>query len=153
MEKEVMKELRVAIKVLLANATVMYYKAHQFHWNVEGILFTQYHEFFQELYTDVYDSIDPTAELLRKLDEYAPVSMDELFQFKTIQEETTRVELLSDILASLIKANDEVLNSLNKVFDLATQNKQQGIANFIADRIDTHQKHGWFLRASAKKIG
>jgi starvation-inducible DNA-binding protein len=148
-----MDELKVAIKVLLANATVMYYKAHQFHWNIEGVEFTQYHEFFGDIYSDVYGSIDPTAELLRKLDDYAPVSLDELFKFKTLSEETTRVVLLKDIFTSLIKANEEVLISLNKVFDLATKNKQQGIANFIADRIDTHQKHGWFLRASAKKIG
>jgi len=148
-----MDELKTAIKVLLANATVMYYKTHQFHWNVEGIEFTQYHTFFEDIYTDVYGSIDPTAELLRKLDDYTPVSLDELFKYKTLQEETTRTPLLSDILASLIKANEEVLTSLNKVFDLATKNKQQGIANFIADRIDTHQKHGWFLKASAKKIG
>jgi starvation-inducible DNA-binding protein len=148
-----MDELKVAIKVLLANATVMYYKAHQFHWNIEGVEFTQYHEFFGDIYSDVYGSIDPTAELLRKLDEYAPVSLDELFKFKTLAEETTRVVLLKDIFTNLIKANEEVLISLNKVFDLATKNKQQGIANFVADRIDTHQKHGWFLRASAKKIG
>jgi starvation-inducible DNA-binding protein len=131
----------------------MYYKAHQFHWNIEGVEFTQYHEFFGDIYSDVYGSIDPTAELLRKLDEYAPVSLDELFKFKTLAEETTRVVLLKDIFTSLIKANEEVLISLNKVFDIATKNKQQGIANFVADRIDTHQKHGWFLRASAKKIG
>jgi len=148
-----MDELKTAIKVLLANATVMYYKTHQFHWNVEGIEFTQYHTFFEEIYTDVYNSVDPTAELLRKLDEYAPVSIDELYTYKTLEEETTRVILLSDILASLIQANDEVLASLNKVFTIANANKQQGICNFIADRIDTHQKHGWFLRASAKKIG
>ena len=148
-----MDELKTAIKVLLANATVMYYKAHQFHWNIEGIEFTQFHEFFGDLYTDVYASVDPTAELLRKLDDYAPVSLDELFKYKTLQEETTRVELLSDILASLIKANEEVLASLNKVFTIANADKQQGICNFIADRIDTHQTHAWFLRASAKKIG
>ena len=148
-----MDELKTAIKVLLANATVMYYKAHQFHWNIEGIEFTQYHEFFGDLYTDVYNSVDPTAELLRKLDDYAPVSLDELFKYKTLQEETTRVELLSDILASLIKANEEVLASLNKVFTIANADKQQGICNFIADRIDMHQKHAWFLKASAKKVG
>jgi starvation-inducible DNA-binding protein len=148
-----MDELKTAIKVLLANATVMYYKTHQFHWNVEGIEFTQYHEFFGDLYIDVYNSVDPIAELLRKLDEYAPVSIDELYKYKTLEEETTRVILLSDILASLIKANEEVLASLNKVFTIANADKQQGICNFIADRIDTHQKHGWFLRASAKKIG
>ena len=148
-----MNELTTAIKVLLANATVMYYKAHQFHWNIEGIEFTQYHEFFGDLYTDVYESIDPTAEWLRKLDDYAPVSMDELFKYKTLKEETTRVELLADIFTSLIAANQEVLDSLNKVFTIANANKQQGVCNFIADRIDTHQKHAWFLRASAKKIG
>ena len=148
-----MNELTTAIKVLLANATVMYYKAHQFHWNIEGIEFTQYHEFFGDLYTDVYESIDPTAEWLRKLDDYAPVSMDELFKYKTLKEETARVELLADIFTSLIAANQEVLDSLNKVFTIANANKQQGVCNFIADRIDTHQKHAWFLRASAKKIG
>lgn len=148
-----MDELKTAIKVLLANTTVMYYKAHQFHWNIEGIEFTQFHEFFGDLYTDVYNSVDPIGELLRKLDDYAPVSLDDLFKYKTLQEETARVELLSDILASLIKANDEVLASLNKVFTIANADKQQGICNFIADRIDTHQKHAWFLRASAKKIG
>jgi starvation-inducible DNA-binding protein len=148
-----MNELTTAIKVLLANATVMYYKAHQFHWNIEGIEFTQYHDFFGDLYTEVYGSIDPTAEWLRKLDDYAPVSLDELFKYKTLKEETTRIELLKDIFVSLIAANEEVLASLNKVFTIANANKQQGVCNFIADRIDTHQKHAWFLRASAKKIG
>jgi starvation-inducible DNA-binding protein len=148
-----MNELTTAIKVLLANATVMYYKVHQFHWNIEGIEFTQYHEFFGDLYAEVYGSIDPTAEWLRKLDEYAPVSMDELFKYKTLKEESQRVEKLEDIFVSLIAANQEVLDSLNKVFTIANANKQQGVCNFIADRIDTHQKHAWFLKASAKKIG
>ena len=148
-----MNELTTAIKVLLANATVMYYKAHQFHWNIEGIEFTQYHDFLGDLYTDVYNSVDPIAELLRKLDDYSPVSIDELYKYKTLEEETTRVVLISDILASLLKANEEVLASLNKVFALAVAANKQGMADFIAGRIDAHDKHGWFLRASAKKIG
>ena len=148
-----MDELKTAIKVLMANTAVMYYKTHQFHWNVEGILFTQYHLFFESIYTDVYAALDPTAEQLRKLGEYTPISVDELYKYKTIEEETDRKILLSDILASLIAANNEVLISLNNVFDLANKNKEQGICNFVADRIDTHKKHGWFLSSSAKKIG
>ena len=148
-----MDELKTAIKVLLANATVMYYKTHQFHWNIEGLEFTQYHEFFGDLYSDVYGSIDIIAENLRKLDEYAPVSLDELFKYKTLREETTRVTLLAEILPKLLEAHTEVLASLNKVFSIAQKNNKQGLCNFIADRIDTHEKHGWFLRASAKKVG
>ena len=148
-----MSELVAALKVLQANVTVMYYKAHQFHWNVEGEDFVQYHEFFGDLYSDVYDSIDPIAENIRKLNDFPPVSLDALFKFKTIEEESTRVADLSGILESLLAANEEVLINLNNVFDLATKNKKQGIANFVADRIDIHEKHGWWLRSSAKKIG
>lgn len=148
-----MSELINALKTLQANVTVMYYKVHQYHWNVEGIEFTQYHEFFGDLYEDIYNSIDPIAENVRKLNEYAPFSLDELFKYKTLSEETTRIVLLVDILNSLNTTNEEVITSLNKVFSLATKENEQGICNFIADRIDTHKKHGWWLRASAKKIG
>lgn len=148
-----MNELVTALKILQANATVMYYKVHQYHWNVEGIEFTQYHEFFGDLYEDVYNSIDPIAENIRKLNEYAPVSLDELFKYKTLSEESTRLIKLVDILGSLNAANQEVINSLNKVFALAQKDNKQGLCNFIADRLDTHEKHGWWLRASAKNIG
>jgi len=148
-----MDELKIAIKVLLANTTVMYYKAHQFHWNVEGVHFTQYHEFFGDIYEDVYGSVDKVAEFLRYLDEYAPRSLDELFKYKTLNEEFSDVTELNGILAKLLEANEEVLVSLNKVFALASAQNEQGIADFVAGRIDAHKKHGWFLRASAKKIG
>ena len=148
-----MNELVTALKILQANATVMYYKVHQYHWNIEGIEFTQYHEFFGDLYVDVYNSIDPIAENIRKLNEYAPVSLDELFKYKTLNEESARLIKLVDILGSLNQANQEVIDSLNKVFDLAQKSNKQGLCNFIADRLDTHEKHGWWLRASAKNIG
>ena len=148
-----MNELVTALKILQANATVMYYKVHQYHWNVEGIEFSQYHDFFGDLYVDVYNSIDPIAENIRKLNEYAPVSLDELFKYKTLSEESTRLIKLVDILGSINAANQEVINSLNKVFALAQKDNKQGLCNFIADRIDTHEKHGWMLRASAKNIG
>jgi starvation-inducible DNA-binding protein len=131
----------------------MYFKIHSYHWNVEGIEFSQYHDFYANLYQDIYNSIDPVAENIRKLGEYTPISISELHNFKTIEENTDRVDLIKDQLATLIVDNDKVIESLNKVFDLATAQKEQGLANFVADRLDTHKKHGWMIRASAKKIG
>jgi len=148
-----MEELIASLRVALANTFVMYFKTHSFHWNIEGIEFSQYHEFFGDIYQDVYGAVDPLAENLRKLQAYAPISLMEMYSNKTIEEETTRVVLISDMLSALERANDEVIKSLNKVFDLATAQKEQGLANFVADRLDTHKKHGWMIRASAKKIG
>ena len=131
----------------------MYFKTQSFHWNIEGIEFSQYHDFFADIYEDVYGAVDPLAENLRKLDAYAPISLMEMYGYKTLEEESTQVVLLKDMLTALQDANDKVIESLNKVFELATANKEQGLANFAADRIDSHKKHGWQIRSSLKKIG
>lgn len=148
-----MEELIAATRVSLANTFIMYFKTQSFHWNIEGIEFSQYHDFFADIYEDVYGAVDPLAENLRKLDAYAPISLMEMYGYKTLEEESTQVVLLKDMLTALQDANDKVIESLNKVFELATANKEQGLANFAADRIDSHKKHGWQIRSSLKKIG
>ena len=148
-----MEELVTALKVLMANQTFMYFKTHTYHWNVEGIEFSQYHDFFGDLYIDIYNSVDPTAEQIRALDHYTPLSLGELYRYKTVEENETRVDLIRDMLSTLITDNDKVIASLNRVFALATRENKQGLCNFIADRLDTHAKHGWMLRASMKNIG
>ena len=148
-----MNELSAAMKILLANNFVMYFKAQSYHWNIEGIMFSQYHDFFGDLYGDLYGAIDPTAEQLRALDAYAPMSLMELYQYKTLEEDSARPVLISDMLSNLTTANNIVIESLNKVFALATAANNQGLCNFIADRLDKHKKHAWQLRASMKNIG
>jgi len=148
-----MNELTAAMKILLANNFVMYFKAQSYHWNIEGIMFSQYHEFFGDLYEDLYGAIDPTAEELRALDAYAPISLMELYAYKTLEEDSSRPVLIIDMLSNLMTANNILIESLNKVFSLGTAANNQGLCNFIADRLDKHQKHAWQLRASMKNIG
>lgn len=148
-----MEELVASLRVALANTFVMYFKVHQFHWNVEGIEFPQYHEFFNELYDDIYGAVDPMAENLRKLDAYAPRTLEEMWNHKTVTEASADMILLKDVLSDIEKTNQEVIASLNKVFSLGMKANKQGLCNFIADRLDTHEKHGWMLRASMKDIG
>ena len=133
----------------MADTFIMYFKTHSFHWNIEGQDFAQYHEFFGDLYEDVYSAVDPLAENIRKLGDYSPKSLMDLYDHKTIMEESS-IPSLTGMLTATLAANDQVLYSLNKVFALAQKNNKQGLCNFIADRIDTHEKHGWQIRASLK---
>ena len=148
-----MNELIATLKLALGNTFFMYYKSHAYHWNVEGMEFSQFHDFFAELYEDLYGAVDPLAENLRKLDTYAPISIMELYNYKTVQEDSAMPVLLVDMLNNLLVANTETYNTLSKLFDLATAAKEQGLANFAADRMDQHRKHAWMIKASLKKIG
>jgi DNA-binding ferritin-like protein len=49
-----------------------------------------------------------------------------------------------------LKVNDGVLETLVKTFHDAIDADEQGIANFLAERIDMHEKWRWQLKASTK---
>jgi DNA-binding ferritin-like protein len=54
------------------------------------------------------------------------------------------------MIEELLANNNQLLDLLNETFATAEQENQQGIANFIAERLDAHQKHGWMLRSFLK---
>lgn len=145
-----MEQLTASLHIALANTFVMYFKAHSYHWNIEGSDFVQYHGFLDDLYNDLHDAVDPTAERIRVIGQYAPHSLSDVLESTTITEDTDKPETPTEMFENLLEANNEVVNSLNKVFELATNNKQQGIADFAAGRLDVHDKHAWFLKSLLK---
>lgn len=144
-----MKKLTNSLKTLLADVVTMSFAAQGYHWNVEGQDFSQYHSLFGTIYEDVYGSIDPIAENLRKLDEYAPFSLKSFLDLRTV--ETKEVEPTPKAMAkALFTLNQGVVASLYKTFKEASAADEQGIADFLAGRLDQHQKWDWQLRVSTK---
>jgi len=148
-----MDKLIASLKLALGNTFTMYFKAHSYHWNVEGHYFHMFHDFFGEIYEDVYGAVDPISEEIRKLDAYAPISLMELYNYKTIAEDTTKPATCNEMLINLLEANSQVLACLSPLFDEATAQKQQGLANFVADRMDRHKKFEWQIQSSLKNLG
>lgn len=148
-----MEELKLSLKIVLANKFLMYFKAQSYHWNVEGMFFPMFHDFFGKIYEEVYGSIDTTAEELRALGEFAPFSIDNMYSFATVVEDVETPANAKEMLSNLQSANQEVISSLNKLFDLANKANEQGLADFAAGRLDTHKKHGWMISSTLKSLG
>jgi starvation-inducible DNA-binding protein len=144
-----MNELMISVRITLANSFVMYFKAHSHHWNVVGINFSQLHDFFGDLYVDIFEAVDHLAEELRAMDTDAPRTMSEMYQYKTINEGNVAISP-EEMLQDLLIANAGVIDSLNKSMELAIAANEQGLADFLAGRIDIHKKHGWMIRSHLK---
>lgn len=144
-----MSKLTDSLSSLLGDAVTMYFQAHGYHWNVEGQDFSQYHALFESIYEDVYSSIDPIAENIRKLDQYAPFALKQFMSLRTFDFGAAQ-QSPSAMAKALLKSNVSIIASLNKTFKAAMDEDEQGIANFLAERIDMHSKWGWQLRASTK---
>ena len=144
-----METLVEMMKKVLADTFAMYLKSHNYHWNVEGSNFPQYHEFFGNLYEELHGAVDPIAEEIRSLDSYAPGSFTRFMELTEIEDEVT-VPAGVEMARRLMTDNERVIATLNVAFKLAEQLDKQGLADFIAGRIDTHSKHAWMLRSITK---
>lgn len=135
------------LNTTLADVITFYYRAHAAHWNVVGPDFAQYHELFGEIYEDTYDSIDPLAENIRKCGGVPVSTLPEIVAARTIDDSPASTDARS-LAADLMTANDLVVDCLKRAFDAADDADEQGLANFLAERIDRHQMWRWQLASS-----
>lgn len=133
-------------KMSLADTFLMYMKAHSYHWNVIGSDFSEYHDFFGKLYEELHDSIDDLAEQIRTLNSFAPMSLARMIELSSLKEDTN-IPTLESMINNLIQANDSVIETLTKTYELAEQQKEYAYSNFVQDRLTAHAKHGWMLRS------
>ena len=137
------------LKTLLATEYAFVIKTQNFHWNVEGPDFAQYHQFFGDLYEEVYGIIDQTAEYIRTLDVYTPGSFERFSELSVIVGQT-KIPRAMLMIQELLDDNTAILQILTQTFQSATEENNEGIANFIAERMDAHNKHAWMLRSFLK---
>lgn len=139
------------LKTLLATSFSYYLKTANYHWNIEGDDFISYHPWLGELYGGVYDTIDQIAEYIRAMQAYTPASLVRFMELTKIQDQIEVVQPMV-LFEQLLADNQTMLDLLNMTFDTATKERQQGIANFIAERIDFHQKYAWQIRSTLKVL-
>ena len=144
-----METLIEMMRKVLADTYAFQLKAHNYHWNVEGPDFPQYHKFLGKLYEEVFDAVDPIAEEIRALDAYVPGSFSRFLELTEIEDELS-IPNGVEMARRLMVDNQKVIMTLDMAFKLADELDQQGLADFIAGRLDAHKKHGWMLRSITK---
>jgi starvation-inducible DNA-binding protein len=137
------------LKQFLATTYAYTVKAQYFHWNVEGPDFGQLHKFFQEIYEDSNEAIDPVAEYIRTEEEYTPGSFERFQELSLIsgQIKIPRARLMLEELL----ADTQTMKDLSKtLFDAATEAGREDIADYAANRQGAHGKYMWQIKSYLK---
>ncbi len=138
------------LKILLASTQSFAIKSQNFHWNVEGSNFPQYHEFFDTLYGDVAGTIDRIAEYIRILGAYTPGSLSRYAELSIIQDQIKipRAELM---FTETLQDCEKMIELVVMMFQEAANENQQGISNYMAELQDLYAKKAWFVRSILRK--
>lgn len=137
--------LKEALDVVFADHYKFSWRAKVHHWNVVGKHFSELHEFFEELYNEVYGATDNLAEYIRTLDFLIVKDLEGIDRASEIPD--LPVVESTGMINDLYRSNQIVLKNLKVAYSVADNSGEYGISNFLAGRIDAHQKHGWMLKS------
>jgi starvation-inducible DNA-binding protein len=109
------------------------------------------HKMFEEQYNNLWDNVDTIAEKIRQLDQ--PVSITPQTQL-TLSIVDPAVQLMDELeyVYRLFMDHNRMIGLLNKVFDVAESVDNQAVMNYIAERLDYHQKTRWFLKSTIDRV-
>ena len=143
------EQLIEKMKIYHASNFSFYLKAHFFHWNVEGPNFPQYHEFFSDLYSDVFGAVDNIAEHIRALESYAPGSLVRFSSLSIIPDQIDPVPA-PEMFTLLMADNVKMMWMIADLDKMANDAGEVGLSNFLQARHEIHRKHQWMMRATSK---
>lgn len=141
-----------SMQTVLATVFTFYLKVHNYHWNVTGPHFSQLHDFFGDVYEEVWNSVDDYAEHIRAINQFPAGGLTNFAQISLIQD--AGITLLPDfmMIKQLDDDNQSILLALDNAHSEAQLVGQTGLTNFLEERIDYHEKLAWKLKAFSPAV-
>ena len=122
------EELTKASKIAFCSTFSFFLKAANYHWNVEGSDFLEYHDLFGKIYEEVYGTVDDFAEKIRSLGTYVPASYSRFNMLTQISDETEIIPK-DQMVAELMADNEKLIQILKMVYDRAEAAGEHGFSN------------------------
>jgi starvation-inducible DNA-binding protein len=135
------------MRKVLATTFTLSLKTQQFHWNVMGPDFPQYHTLFGNMYEEIYGSVDQTAEIIRTLGAFPPASLQEFLEEALITDEESTALGALVMMQLLIDDNEIMIHVLKTAYESAELEQEYDVSDFLAGRLTAHKKHAWMLHS------
>lgn len=136
------------LNTFLCDEFVLYTKTKNYHWNIRGWQFEEFHNYFKHQYEKLDEITDKLAERCRAMGGKAWGTLTEFCQNSRIKEHpgtypTTKEmvkNLLNDHEAIIRYFRTEIENCNNKYHDWGT-------GQLLSECIEKHEELAWTLRA------
>ena len=140
-------QLVETLSQLLADVATFASSAQGCAWNVQGSDFSEHRSLFVAIHADTAESLDQIAETIRQLGAQPPFALEDLIRLRSF-DDTPELGTAFDMSVALRSSNEKVLGLLGRAHALATASEEAGLAGFLAERIEAHQRWDFQLRST-----
>jgi starvation-inducible DNA-binding protein len=142
---EAVQAVTEAVNPLIADAYALYVKTKNYHWHLASSHFRDYHLLFDEQADEIFESIDPLAERIRRIGGTTIRSITHISQLQTIQDDNNDFVLPEQMIQNLINDNRHIAQMQRSAMELCDQHRDHPTSNLLQEILDQTEKRIWFL--------
>jgi len=138
------------LKQIQADAHALYVKIHNYHWNVKGMDFHPIHSYTENVYNEMSELYDDTAERVIMLGDRPYLTLEELIKATKIETEKGSSFKSKEIIAKIFKDFDYLLKEFKALSELASKDEDKTTEAFADEKVAKLEKDLWMLNSMLK---
>ncbi len=144
---------RISAKMneILATTFALYIKTKNFHWNVSGPHFRDYHLLLDEQAEQIFASTDDLAERVRKIGGITLRSIGQISKLQGIEDNDASYVAPGDMLRELMGDNKKVVAAMRACHKICDDHEDVATASLLENFIDQAERRLWFLFEASRK--
>ncbi|MBW5437595.1 DNA starvation/stationary phase protection protein [Bradyrhizobium canariense] len=145
------KDISAALTVLLADVFALYVKTKNFHWNISGPHFRDYHLLLDAQAAQIFAMTDNIAERARKIGGTTIRSIGHIATVKHIADNDADFVTAEDMLAELKEDNLALTQRMRQTRNVCDEHGDVATASLIENWIDEAEHRTWFLFETTRR--
>jgi starvation-inducible DNA-binding protein len=147
-ENEGLRIIADKLGQVLADTFVLYTKTLNYHWNITGSHFVDYHQFLEKQYKELLKITDEVAERIGALGFRAPGSLRDFTRLSTLKEEEMSRDLPipEQMIHNLELGREHIIKSLRTFMPQCQMYNDEATFDMLVKHMGKHEKAAWMLR-------
>ncbi|MFD2573757.1 Dps family protein [Spirosoma soli] len=141
-----------ALNCLVADAFALYIKTKNYHWHVSGRHFRDYHLLLDEQAAQIFATIDPLAERVRKIGGNTIRSVAHIAQLQRVKDNDEDFVAPKDMLLDLVAENKRMAKNMRDAHQVADDAQDVATASLLENFIDETEQRTWFLFETTRDL-
>ena len=143
-------EMSEKLLIILASLYSLGLKTQNYHWNITGENFYQYHKLLEKLYKDNLDSIDTLAEHIRLYKAKIPATLEDFAKLSVIKDAKNDVDAHT-MLDNLFLANQLIVDTILHWIEVYDKDCNRTTVSLLDEILEEREEAIYLLSSTLNK--
>ncbi|WP_420151436.1 Dps family protein [Spirosoma sp.] len=152
LEEKGREKVAESLNRLVADAFALYIKTKNYHWHMSGRHFRDYHLLLDEQAEQIFATIDPLAERVRKIGGNTIRSIAHIAQLQRVKDNDEDFVSPLDMLKDLEIENKKMAKNMRDAHKICDDAEDVASASLLENYIDETERRTWFLFETSRDL-